>query len=224
MDTKGFRESFSLVASIASFIASIVIPLTRFVLAPTPFSATVHYEVLEVPSPISKAWALPKAANARDNRVAKSERSTFDPPQEVLIVTIANNGKSARDNVNMTVDGLLVYAGTELGPLITSTTGATCWRTPDFREESSKLLFPSIAALPGETAFQVFIWGHYRLFGPQIELRSDEGLGVADVQGVASGWPFFIALNAWWISMLISVAGGVWFLRRFLAQVKDKGC
>jgi hypothetical protein len=224
MAAKSLRESFSLVASVASFIASIVIPLTRFVLTPTPFSATIHYEALEVPSPISKAWTLPKAANARDNRVAKSERPSFDPPQEVLIVTVANNGKSARHNVNMTVDGLLVFAGSELSPLTTSTIGATCWRTPDFRQDSSELLFPSIAALPGETGFQVFIWGHYRFFGPQIELRSDEGLGVADAQGAVSGWPLFIALNAWWISMLISVAGGVWFLRRFLAQERERKC
>jgi hypothetical protein len=220
MERKSFREWFPLFASVASFIASIVIPLIGFVMKPVPFSASMHYESLSLPPSIAKSWLLPTRVETRANYKAKSPSVSFDPPQEVLIVTVVNAGTAARHNVNMTTGGLSAFAGVELGPLTPSTVAATSWRSPDFREESATLIFPPISTVPAETTFQTFVWGRYGIFGPHIEVRSDEGLGSISVQTALSGWSLFVGLNAWWMSTIICVAAGLWFLGQFRRQHK----
>jgi hypothetical protein len=215
MPHKSFRDWFPLFASVVSFIASIIIPIINFAVTPTPFAATVHYEALSLPSVITKSWPFPASMKGGTKGPPKTVPATFEPPQEVLVVTVSNVGTSVRHNVNMTVENLLTFAGIELGPLNQSTAVAKTWRTPKFQEESGKLLLPSISELPAGTAFQVFIWGHYKVFGPQVELRSDEGLGSVVTQYKISGWPLLLALNAWWIVMVLCVGAGIWFLKRF---------
>jgi len=46
MPHKSFRDWFPLFASVASFIASIIVPITKIAVTPTPFVATIHFEAL----------------------------------------------------------------------------------------------------------------------------------------------------------------------------------
>jgi hypothetical protein len=221
MPRKSFREWWPLFASIVSFIAFIVIPFIKFVVAPTPFQATIHYEAVFLPSVITRSWPFPHPAKSGGARTPKAVTSPFDPPQELLIVTVSNAGPSVRHNVSMTIEGLLAFAGVELGPLNQSTATARTWLTPEFQDETGKLLLPPIAELAAETDFQVFIWGHFKVFGPQVELRSSEGLGSVDSQRTIGGWPLTLALNAWWIAMVLCGGVGISFLRRFNEQQKS---
>jgi hypothetical protein len=153
----------------------------------------------------------------KDGTVNPLERVTgsFDSPQELLILTVVNTGPSVRHNVSMTIEGLPTFAGAELGSLNQSTAVARTWLTPKFQQESGRLLLPPIPELAAETNFQVFIWGHFRMFGPQMELRSNEGQGPVDVLSAIGGWPLMLAVNAWWIVMILCGGVGIWFLRRF---------
>jgi hypothetical protein len=222
MPRKSFREWWPLFASIVSFIASIVIPIIKFAVPPTPFLATVHYEAVVLPTAITKSWPFPKVM--KDGAINPLERvtGTFDSPQELLILTVANAGPSVRHNVSMTIDGLFTFAGVELGSLNQSTAAARTWLKPEFQQESEKLQLPPISELAAETNFQVFIWGHFRIFGPQVELRSNEGLGPVDTLSAIGGWPLILALNAWWIVMVLCGGVGIWFLRRF--DERQKSC
>ncbi|MGA2270452.1 MAG: hypothetical protein ABSH44_18415 [Bryobacteraceae bacterium] len=215
MPRKSFRDWWPLFASIVSFIVLIVIPIVKFAVTPTPFKATVHYEAVFLPSAVTKSWPFPHRDKNPRASTQNGVHHPFDPPQELLIITLINARPSVRHNVSMTIDGLLTFAGIELGTLSQSTATARAWLTPEFQEKSGKLLLPPISELAAETTFQVFIWGHFTVFGPQIELTSSEGLGPVDFQHTIGGWPLTLALNAWWIVMVLCGGVGIWFLRRF---------
>ena len=218
MPPRKFRDWFPLFASVVSFVAFIIIPVIRFAVTPTPFAATIHCEALSLPPDITKSWTLPTSVRNIASKSQKGVTSAFEPPQEVLVITVSNAGPSVRHNVSMTVEGLLAFAGIEVGPLNQSTGSARAWRTPEFHEESGKLLLPPIPELPSESAFQAFIWGHYKVFGPQVELRSDEGVASLTALTAIGGWPLLLALNAWWIVMVLCAGVGIWFLKRFNEQ------
>lgn len=209
------REWFSLIASVASFVTCFVIPVIKFAVTPTPFEAFTHYEAVGIPSAITKSWRFPYRDNDRRYGATPYVVAPFDAPQEVLIITVRNSGSSVRHKVSMTIDGLLVFAGIELGSLNQSTASATAWLSPEFRRQNGELLLSPIDELPAQSALQVFIWGRFTVFGPEVELRSNEGTASVETLATVGGWPLMLALNAWWVVMLSCAGAGIWFLKRF---------
>ena len=121
----------------------------------------------------------------------------------------------------MTINGLRMFAGIALSRSVNaSTSSATIWLTPDFQDDSERLLLPPLSELAGQSSLQAFIWGNFKVFGPQVELTSSEGLGTVSFQRSIGGWPLTIASDAWWILMLICGGLGILFLRRFTERQK----
>ena len=189
--------------------------MVRFAASPTPFVAFVHSEPISLPLALSTLWGPLQKGTAEKGQKHPATPS-FEKPQEVLVVKVINQGSSVRHNVRLQVEGVQTFSGAALGLLDASTEVASAWQSPAFRENDSTLVFPPIPGLASQTSFQIFIWGHFQtLIGPQSELRSDEGLGAIVEEGLISGWPLALALNAWWVAMIGFLGLGIFCLLRF---------
>ena len=77
------REGWPLFASVVSFVATIVIPVIKFVVAPTPFSATVIYQPVVLPSAVTKSWPFPRRDRSEHSaKTKKALTAAYDPPHK----------------------------------------------------------------------------------------------------------------------------------------------
>lgn len=143
----------------------------------------------------------------------------YDQPQEVLAIAISNVGSSARHHVSMTIQGLMQFSGVALGPLTQATTSAEVWRTPQFDESNGEIRFPPLEIMGGVSSLRVFVWGKFKVFGPHIDVSSDDGPGALVPEELVGGWPLVIASNISWFTILLLT---IWWLGLFFRHKRRK--
>jgi hypothetical protein len=193
-------KTFQVLVWTAALITGVAVPLYKHYAAPEPFTATFHIDNV-APAPASSMPA------SRAKTTADTLDTARTPKEATALMTLAiRNTGSARHSASIEISHVKDFAA--VGIKVTPrSTDADKWTTPTFREKDGVLEFAPIPELPSASSVELSIWGTFDDLFREVKIRSAEGTADVDEEQTLSGWSAAIAVNLWWICILI--CGGV---------------
>lgn len=137
---------------------------------------------------------------------------------DLLDLYIENNGRAARHNISIRIPFVRRVVGSGLSSVPPRIVQSLRLPSAIFDQSQGVLEVPPIAELPVNTAIQLSVWGNFSAVFHDVQVRSSEGVARISEGVVVSGWPLFLALNFWWISILMFAGLGILLLWRFESQ------